>query len=131
MQIRNKKKILLVDDEKEVLTFLGNTLERHGYEVITASSGTEAIEAAKEESPDLIILDMVMPDIYGADVAKTLGQDLLTRDIPIVFLTGIVAKNEEPLGVKAGKQYEMLAKPVDEARLLAVIEEFSRLKPSS
>jgi|TARA_B100000315_G_C14295662_1_gene459411 CheY-like chemotaxis protein len=131
MQAQSKKKILLVDDEKEVITFLSNTLERHGYEIVTASCGSEAIEVAKEARPDLIILDIIMPDIYGADVAKTLGQDLLTRDIPIVFLTGIAGKEEESLGIKAGKQYEMLAKPVDEAKLLAVIEEFSRLTPPS
>ena len=131
MELPDKKKILLVDDEQEVLAFLGSFLERRGYEVILASCGAQAIELAKETRPDLIILDMVMPDIYGADVAKVLSKDLLTRDIPIVFLTGIADRADEPLGVKAGKQYEMLAKPVDEAKLLATIEEFSRLRPSS
>lgn len=129
MEAQEKKKILLVDDEKEVLDFLGNTLKRHGYEVVLASCGQEAIELARQAMPDLIILDMVMPDIYGADVAKELSKDFETKNIPIVFLTGIADSADEPFGIKAGKHYGVLAKPVDKVKLLAAIEEFSRLKP--
>jgi len=129
MEAQDKKKILLVDDEEEVLDLLGNTLKRHGYEVVLASCGADAIELARQVMPDLIILDMVMPDIYGADVAKALSKDFETKDIPIVFLTGIADSSDESFGIKAGKHYGVLAKPVDEAKLLAAIKEFSRLRP--
>ena len=91
-----EKTILLVDDEKETLMFLANTLKRLGYKVITASSGAEAITKTKDNSPDLILLDVLMPGISGDDVAVILSQDPDTANIPIVFLTGIISKEEEP-----------------------------------
>jgi|TARA_B100000315_G_scaffold255095_1_gene297562 CheY-like chemotaxis protein len=115
------KTILVVDDEKDTLVFLANTLRRLDYEVITTSRGLEAVELVKNQRPDLILLDVVMPDISGEDVADILSRDPLTADIPIVFLTGIVTKQEEPLLKKTGKRY-LLAKPITVEEIHATIQ---------
>ena len=115
------KTILVVDDEKDTLVFLANTLRRLGYEVIAVSRGLEVVELVKNQRPDLILLDIVMPNISGEDVADILSRDPLTADIPIVFLTGIVTKQEEPLLKKTGKRY-LLAKPATAEEIQATIQ---------
>lgn len=117
-----RKKILLVDDEEETLVFLSSILRRHDYDVVFTSKSTEVVELAKQNKPDVIILDIVMPQLDGGEVAVALENDPATKNIPIVFLSGIVDKKEEFLDVKAGRQYELVAKPVNEEELLAVIK---------
>ena len=114
------KKILLVDDEEDVLFALGNILRRHNYEVVATTLGREAIELAKTTAPDLIILDVLLPDKDGAEVAFALEQDTLTKNIPIVFLTGILTKAEEVPGKKTGTHYT-IAKPIIADELLDII----------
>ena len=116
-----KKKILLVDDEEEILGFLSATLKRNNYEVVATSKAVEALELAKEVKPDVIILDVVMPGVDGGELAVSLGNDSKTKDIPIIFATGLVDKKEELSQIKAGKQYELLVKPVDPKELLATL----------
>jgi CheY-like chemotaxis protein len=79
----DKKKILIVDDEPDVLSVLGKSLSVEGYSVITADNGNDAITLAKSEHPDLITLDILMPDIDGGKVAEKLREDprSLAQDI--------------------------------------------------
>ena len=79
-----KKKILAVDDEAEVLLLLKKRLESANFQVITASNGASAIELAKKENPDLIILDILMPELDGSETAAMLHNDPKTKDIPIL-----------------------------------------------
>jgi DNA-binding response OmpR family regulator len=116
-----RKKILVVDDEEETLVFLGNILKRQNYEVITTTKGRDAIKLAKRLEPNLIILDVVLPDMIGGEVAKRLEEELATKEIPIVFLTGLFTKEEEFPGKKTGRRY-IIAKPVTEEELLNVIQ---------
>ncbi|MGB4852044.1 MAG: response regulator [Ignavibacteria bacterium] len=82
-----KKKILVVDDEKDIVDILKYNLERENeFEVITASNGKEALEAA-QSLPDLILLDIMMPELNGFEVCKRLKNDKLTSGIPVIFLT--------------------------------------------
>ncbi|MFC1704366.1 two-component system response regulator [Candidatus Omnitrophota bacterium] len=118
--MEEKKKILLVDDEEDTLLHLGNILKRNNYEVVTTSQGRDAISLAKQNTPNVIILDVLMPDMDGAEVAATLEQDPSTKDIPIIFLTGIFTKEEEFPGKKTGKRFA-IAKPVASEELLATI----------
>ena len=83
------KRILLVDDEPDVVTVMKFTLETHGFEVITAYDGQEGLEKAKFTFPDLIILDVLMPKLFGDDLAKVLRDDPLTQKIPVLFLTNL------------------------------------------
>ena len=119
--MEEKKKVLLVDDEEEVLYFLGNFLGRQGYDVTTTSKGKEAAQLAKKLKPDVIVLDVVIPDMSGGDVAAVLEEDPQTKDIPIIFLTGIMTKEEEAQIKTTGNRY-IIAKPVDKDGFLGTID---------
>ncbi len=116
-------KILVVDDEQEVVNSIKVILENANYQVISTTSGREALELAKIHIPDLIILDIVMPEMDGSDVASALEEYPSTAHIPIVFLTGLITKDEEQrLRGEAGKNH-ILAKPLTSEELIGKIEE--------
>jgi CheY-like chemotaxis protein len=87
--------ILVVDDDKVLLKMLESLLFREGYSVIPVSRGKEAIRIAKERNPSLVILDIMMPDIDGCEVANILKNDPETMNIPIMFLSSLITKYEE------------------------------------
>jgi len=117
-----KKKILIVDDEKDILTVLEKRLSVAGYDVVKADSGKNAIKIAREEHPDLIVLDIVMPEIDGAMVAETLKQDVNTKGIPIIFLTCLLTKKEESILGHEIHGHFFIAKPFDQEELLSEIK---------
>lgn len=122
-----KKKILAVDDETEVLILLKKRLESAGYEVVTASSGAAAIELAKKEHPSLIVLDILMPGLDGSETAAALHNDPDTKDIPILFLTCLFTKREEQReGHEVGHNF-FIAKPYDPKELLDEISKIIKL----
>src|SRR5690606_1942139 len=88
----SSKKILVVDDEKDLVELVSYNLKRSGYDVVTASDGNEAVEAAQRELPDLVLLDLMLPGIDGTEVARRLKADSRTARTPIIMLT---AKGEE------------------------------------
>jgi len=117
-----EKKILIVDDEKNTLFILEKELEARGYSVITADNGNNALKLAKSKYPDLIILDIWMPEMDGAEVAAMLKEDIQTKNIPVIFLTCLLKKREEGEQglVIADKVY--IAKPYDIEGLVSQIE---------
>ena len=118
------RKILIVDDEEEILVFLEKRLAASGYQVVKASSGKEAFLKAKAYSPDLILLDIVLPDIDGADVAKLILEDPSVKAIPIIFMSGIVSKEDsetKPKVTVGGYRYSVIPKPFDYEELLTEI----------
>lgn len=117
-----RKKILVVDDEEEILVPLYNILKRANYEVTPASNGKEALEALKDFKPDLIILDVVMPQMDGGELANILSDDQKTAKIPILFLTGILTKEEEISGKNNSQQRYFMSKPADKDELLKTIQ---------
>jgi DNA-binding response OmpR family regulator len=84
-----KAKILIVDDEEDVTTFVGTLLEDNGYAVIKAADGKQGMAKAKSDSPDLIILDICMPEETGVRMFRNLQEDAQTAMIPVIVLTGI------------------------------------------
>ena len=114
------KKILIADDEKEVLVYLTNILKRADYEVVTTSKGNEVVALAEENNPDIIILDIVMPDLDGGEVASLLSQNKSTANIPIIYLTALITKEEELIVKKSGKNY-VVAKPTNAEELLNMV----------
>jgi DNA-binding response OmpR family regulator len=121
-----KTRILLVDDEPDQLMILGKMLEARGHTVITATCGSDAIDLARTEHPDLIILDIALPDIVGGDVAATLKECPETNGIPIIFLSGIFSKAEESkMGHTVGGN-TIFAKPCDLNELESSIERLIR-----
>ena len=117
-----KRKVLIVDDELDVLKILNKRLSSAGYEVIEAQNGKDAIAQAKNQQPDLIILDIIMPGMGGAKTAEILKTDPLTERIPVIFLTCLLAKEEEEGGVGkiVGGKY-FIAKPYNPDELVEVI----------
>ncbi|MGB9601615.1 MAG: response regulator [Limisphaerales bacterium] len=119
-----KKKILIVDDEVAFTRTLKLNLERTGlYEVRTENKGRFAAAAAKEFKPDLILLDVHMPDYDGGTVASRLKSDSALKDIPIIFLTATVSTRES--GAKGTQRggFFFLAKPVAIEQLIECIEQ--------
>jgi CheY-like chemotaxis protein len=121
------KKILVVDDEEDVLASLTQFLKRFQYQVFATTKAREALTLAKTIKPDLAILDIMMPDMGGEEIAATLSQDPNTASIPIIFLTGILRKEEEPSSKKTGKHY-ILAKPTTGKELLGLVDKILSLQ---
>ena len=97
---------------------LGKRLTAEGYSVITATNGTDAIALAKSQHPDIIILDIIMPEMEGGEVAAELKEHPSTRNIPVIFLTALLSKaEEEKYGSMVGGNIT-LAKPLDAEKLL-------------
>ena len=90
-------RVLVVDDEPDAVLILAKTLSARGYEVTTAGRGQQAIMLAKAGKPDLILLDILMPDMDGTQVAAALQEDPTTRNIPVIFLTCLITKKTEVL----------------------------------
>ncbi len=87
-----RQTILVVDDEPDIVEIIQYNLEKSGFDVIVAADGPAALEKARDETPDLIVLDLMLPGLEGTDVCRILKQDERTRSIPILMLT---AKSEE------------------------------------
>lgn len=115
------KKVLIVDDEEDVLEVLNKRLTAEGYTVIQSSNGIDAITQARREKPDLILLDVMMPGMDGSKVAQVLRDDPLTKEIPIMFLTCLVTPDEEKHGLKEVAGNFFIAKPYDPLGLLSEI----------
>lgn len=119
-----EKKLLIVDDEASFTRLLKRNLELTGrYRVRTENSGGAALEAAREMRPDLILLDVMMPDMDGPEVATQLRDDPTLHDIPIVFLTAIVTKAETAATGSEIAGNTFLAKPVKTEDLIACVEQ--------
>jgi CheY-like chemotaxis protein len=118
-----KRRILVVDDEAIVTRTLKLYLEATGnYEIWTENQGSRAVEAARKFKPDLIKLDLIMPDTDGATVAGDLKADDGLKQVPIIFLTALVSKKEVGEKGKAIGGYPFLAKPVDPEKVIEAIE---------
>ena len=115
------KKILIADDETDVHVFLRVALEQDGREIITASDGQEALEKAKAELPDLIILDVQMPGKDGFEVFSALSGYKATESIPVIMLTGVsdrtgIKFSASDMGEYLGKEPAVyIEKPIDPA----------------
>lgn len=116
-------RILLVEDNETIRHAFGILLEEHGYAVLEAASGAEALETTRRESPDLVLMDLGLPDQNGLEVTRQLKADPATRDVVVVALTGRALESDAATCLAAGCS-AYLAKPIDTAQLLAKLEEF-------
>jgi len=115
--------LLIVEDVPDILELLFETLKFKGYRVVTAKNGEEALEAIKEELPALIITDVLMPKMDGFNLVHRLRLDVVTRDIPVVFLTATyVAPEDKEFALVIGVT-RFVEKPVDLAEFYPLIEE--------
>lgn len=116
-----KRKLLLVDDEPDIVSMVKVRLEANGYDVVTASDGKEAIDKAHKEKPDLIILDLMLPKIDGFKVCAMLKRDQRYMKIPIVMFTARAQETDEKLGKQLGADAYIM-KPFEAKTLLDTIK---------
>lgn len=121
------KKILIVDDEEETLRLMDKKLTAEGYHVIRAKSAAEALQKAKSLLPDLILMDIMLPDKDGPAAVQILQTEPTIKDIPVIFVSGILSKADSEdveLDLKvAGRSYFAFPKPFTPAALLNKIHE--------
>lgn len=113
--------ILVVDDNPDTLALLHNRLEESGYTVLVATNGRSALTISNEMSPDIILLDAVMPEMDGFEVCRQLKQELQTRHIPVIFMTGLTESEHVVAGFSAGGT-DYVTKPLNPNEVLARIE---------
>jgi len=122
-------KILIAEDEHDILDLITYTLNFAGYEVVAASDGEEAVQLALQEMPDLILLDVRMPRKTGYEACKAIKADEGTKDIPVMFISAKGQEAEIQAGIQAGA-VEYLLKPFSPdqltARVQAVLAKFSK-----
>jgi CheY-like chemotaxis protein len=121
-----KAKILVVEDDADEARMVRMVLEPLGYEVAVAEDGRQCLESVKAQKPDLVILDVMMPELDGFATCTELRKDDQYRDLPVLLLTGVaqrIADTRYPLdGVLRADATDYLAKPVDPAVLVAAVE---------
>ncbi len=125
------KKILLVDDEKEVVDIIQAKLIKDGFDVIVSYLGREGIIQARAHLPDIILMDIVLPDMDGADVIKELHDHRATVGIPVIFLSGIIGRGGKMDITVGGRSYEAIGKPFTYMDLKDRIDHLLRLTSSS
>ncbi len=119
---KETKRILVVDDEEDIVKLVKMYLEHHRYEVITANDGQEGFEKAKTEKPDLIILDLMLPRMHGYKVCGLLKKDTMYAKIPIILFTAKAQEKDIKLGQEVGAD-AYITKPFEPEILLAKIKE--------
>jgi len=117
-----KGKVLVVDDEVNITQILEFSIGSEGFEVITAQNGEEAIEKARREQPDLIILDIMMPKIDGYEACRILKANPLTKNIPVMLLTAKGRDIDKRLGMEVGAT-DYIVKPFSPNRLVERINQ--------
>ncbi|MCO4805426.1 MAG: response regulator transcription factor [Flavobacteriales bacterium] len=126
----SKKKILVVDDENDILEFLSYNIKREGAKVYTAANGVAAIEIARKKKPDLILLDVMMPEMDGMETCMQLRESIETRDIIIAFLTARSEDYSQIAGFEAGAD-DYITKPIKPRVLISRIKALLRRKNRS
>ncbi len=119
------KKILVVDDEPDTLTFLATFLTDNGFEVTCAADGKECFKVAKELHPDLITLDITMPEESGVRAFRNIQETEETKDIPIIIITGVTIDFKKFIHSRKKVQppAAYMEKPIDTSELLAKVNE--------
>ncbi|HPQ39380.1 MAG TPA: response regulator transcription factor [bacterium] len=120
-----KHRILVVDDEMDILELLKYNLEKEGYHVYTAATGEVAVDLATEKMPDLVVLDLMLPGIDGMEVCRILNRDPRTMDIPIIMLTARTEDVDIVTGLELGAQ-DYVTKPFSPKVLIARIRAIFR-----
>jgi CheY-like chemotaxis protein len=118
-----KKSILVVDDNQITLKILKRILSNSGYAVLPATNGTDAVMIAKDKRPDLLLLDIALPDIDGIQVARRLKDDPSTKHIPVIFLSSLL-EEEIRKKITACPDSRFLHKPFNAETLLAEIGQY-------
>jgi CheY-like chemotaxis protein len=120
------RKILIVDDDVDIVALVVNRLKRNNYEVVSSSDGENGYKKAIQFRPDLIIMDLMMPNLSGGEAVALLKSNDITKDIPVLFFTALAANSQDTAQLDEinvnGRLYPALTKPFDPNKLLSAIK---------
>ena len=119
------KKILIIEDEKDIVELIAHYLEKDGFKTISASDGAKGLELVKEKSPDMVILDLMLPKIDGIEVCKRIKADSKSTSIPIIMLTAKGEETDRIIGLELGAD-DYITKPFSPRELVARIKAIFR-----
>jgi putative two-component system response regulator len=127
MPTRQMARVLIVDDQAEVVDVMGEILSNHGFAVDSASNGLEGLDRAKEQHPDIILLDISMPEMDGFETCRRLKNGSGTRSIPVVMFTAQTDRESKIAALRAGAN-DFLGKPVDSTELVVRVNNLLKVK---
>src|SRR5512132_2434199 len=122
---RSAGRVLVVEDERDVAELLRYNLAKDGYDVVLAATGSDAVKQAHEVHPDVVLLDIMVPQLNGWEICRRLKQDAETRAIPVIMVTGRVEEGDKVLGFEVGAD-DYVTKPFSPRELLARIRAVAR-----
>lgn len=122
MKDKELKNILCIEDEQEMIDLIRLILGQRGYEVTGAAGGKEGLEKLQENPPDLVLLDLMMPDIDGWEVYQQMKAEEKTKDIPVIVVTAKAQNIDKVLGLHIAKVDDYIAKPFSPQDLLKSVE---------
>lgn len=117
-----KFKVLVVDDEIPIQRIVKFNLEKEGYVVFLADDGKKALESVKQNRPDMILLDVMMPEMDGYEVCKVLKKDTKTKNIPVIMLTARGQESDEKKGLSSGAD-DYITKPFSPKKLMELVRQ--------
>ena len=118
------KRVLIVEDNELNMKLFSDLLDAHGYETVQTREGLKAIEMAREHQPDLILMDIQLPEVSGLEVTKWIKDDKALRDIPIVAVTAFAMKGDEKR-IRDGGCEAYISKPITVSNFLATVRQFA------
>jgi two-component system, OmpR family, response regulator VicR len=118
----NSKVILCIEDEQEMIDLIRLILSRRGFEILGANGGKEGLEIIRKNHPDLVLLDLMMPEMDGWEVYQQMKADETTRDIPVIVVTAKAQSIDKVLGLHIAKVDDYIAKPFSPQELLASVD---------
>lgn len=116
--IKPSKRLAYIEDEPEMIDLVSLILGRRGYTVLGANGGREGLDLIRRELPDLVLLDLMMPDMDGWDVYHQIKSDEITRNIPVIVITAKALNIDKVLGLRIAKVEDYIAKPFSPQELL-------------
>jgi len=122
MTENSTKMILCIEDEQEMIDLIRLILSRRGFEIRGANGGKEGLEIIRKDHPDLVLLDLMMPDMDGWDVYQQMKADEATRDIPVIVVTAKAQSIDKVLGLHIAKVDDYIAKPFSPQELLTSVD---------
>jgi len=122
MSDNTPKQILCIEDEPEMIDLIRLILGRRGFEVVGAAGGKEGLEKVRQKQPDLVLLDLMMPDMDGWEVYQQMKADEKTKDIPVIVVTAKAQSIDKVLGLHIAKVDDYIAKPFSPQELLNSVD---------